>query len=71
MNYLGQVAMFAQANSLVRTLGEYLIIAIIIGAIIYIAQQVLTIPPNIMRIIWIIIGVVVAILAIRFLLTLA
>ena len=75
MNYLSwlvtRLPAFAQANSMMHTLAEYLIIAIIIGAILYIAQSVLTIPPTIMKIIWIIVGVVVAIIAIRFLVTLA
>lgn len=55
---------------LVHTLAGILIIALVIGAILYIAQAAIGIPPLIMRIIWIVLGVIVAVIAIRFLETL-
>lgn len=55
---------------LVHMLATVLIIAIVVGALLYIAQSVIGIPPQIMRIIWIVIGVIVAVIAIRFLVTL-
>lgn len=64
-------ALMAQAaGGAIGTLANYIIIAIVIVAILYIAQMVISVPPVVVKAIWIVIGVVVAILAIRFLVTL-
>lgn len=54
----------------VASLINLIVLVIIVGAILYIAQMLITIPPIVMRIIWIVIGVVAAVLAIRYLATL-
>lgn len=54
----------------VSSLINLVILVIVVGAILYIAQMLITIPPTVMRIIWIVIGVVAAVLAIRYLATL-
>lgn len=63
---------FAQffGAGIVHVLANILIVALVIGALLYIAQATIGIPPMIMRIIWIILGVIVAVIAIRFLETL-
>lgn len=58
--------MFAQAAGSVGWLINLVIILIVIGAVLYIAQTVLTLPPQIMQIIYIVLVVVVAIVALRF-----
>lgn len=57
-------------GGLVHTLATVLVIVIVVGALLYIAQTVISIPPTVMRVIWIVIGVIVAVIAIRFLETL-
>lgn len=56
----------AQAG-LLGSLVYILIIAIILAAIIYVAQLILPIPPKIVQIIWILFLVVVVIFALKFL----
>lgn len=59
-----------QGAGLVHTLANILIVVLVVGALLYIAQSSVGIPPLVMRIIWIVLGVIVAVIAIRFLETL-
>ena len=60
---LAQVALAGSLSWLVNLV----IILIVVGAVLYIAQTVLALPPQIMQIVWIVVIVAIAIVALKFL----